>query len=365
MAVALVGNGRDRLSTGGTSHTVSFDVGAVGSNGLLVVKLRPQDGGTTLSNVAFNGVALTSAGAAVGDSTAWYLAAPATGTHDLTLTTDNWTYIFYDWASWSGADQTTPVGTQVGVSSSAAGTRSSGSVTCPTNGVVWASLRDEYSEATATMADGTAIGTPYYTGSSVVIASGYRTSTGAIAWDDSNYAYTWEVIALPISEAVTLPVVTVQPTEQTAADGGTATFSATVTGATSYQWERKAPGGGSWANVSGGSGATTDSYTTGTLSRSSDAGALYRLKASNANGDTYSNEVLLWVTQIPTSYASSVGLVHGSSLSFVGASYTGVSNAKSTPKVWNGSAWVEKPVKVYDGAAWKAKPVRVNTGAWS
>lgn len=27
-------------------------------------------------------------------------------------------------------------------------------------------------------------------------------------------------------------------------------------------------------------------------------------------------------------------------------------------KVWNGSAWVEKPVKVWDGAAWVTKPLK-------
>lgn len=34
-------------------------------------------------------------------------------------------------------------------------------------------------------------------------------------------------------------------------------------------------------------------------------------------------------------------------------------------KVWNGSAWVEKPVKVWNGSAWVTKPVKFWTGsAW-
>lgn len=123
------------------------------------------------------------------------------------------------------------------------------------------------------------------------------------------------------------PVITVQPTGQTAADGATAAFSATATGATSYQWETQAPGGGSWANVSGGSGATTDTYTTGTLSRSSDAGRLYRLKATNAGGDTYTSPALLRVTQVPATYTGAVGQVIGSSLSWVGHSYVGANDA--------------------------------------
>ena len=39
--------------------------------------------------------------------------------------------------------------------------------------------------------------------------------------------------------------------------------------------------------------------------------------------------------------------------------------AGSALKVWNGSAWVEKPSKVWDGSAWVAKPLKVwNGSAW-
>lgn len=34
-------------------------------------------------------------------------------------------------------------------------------------------------------------------------------------------------------------------------------------------------------------------------------------------------------------------------------------------KVWNGSAWVAKPVKVWNGSSWVVKPVkRWNGSAW-
>ena len=32
-------------------------------------------------------------------------------------------------------------------------------------------------------------------------------------------------------------------------------------------------------------------------------------------------------------------------------------------KVWNGSAWVEKPVKVWTGSAWVTKPLKRWTGS--
>lgn len=121
--------------------------------------------------------------------------------------------------------------------------------------------------------------------------------------------------------------ISAQPTEQVAADGATATFTATVVGETSLQWERLPPGGGSWANVSGGSGATTESYTTGTLSRGTDAGALYRLNVDG--GALYSEPALLRVTAVPASY-SGVGLVVGSSASHVGAAAVGATDSTIT-----------------------------------
>ena len=124
-----------------------------------------------------------------------------------------------------------------------------------------------------------------------------------------------------------LPIITAQPAEQTAADGATATFSVTAPTATGYQWQRQDPLGGSWANVSGGSGATTASYTTPTLARGTDAGALYRCVVTAPAGTVNSTPALLKVTQIPTSYASSAGLVVGSSLSFVGQSYVGATDS--------------------------------------
>ena len=49
----------------------------------------------------------------------------------------------------------------------------------------------------------------------------------------------------------------------------------------------------------------------------------------------------------------------GFSISLSGASASG------QMKVWNGSAWVAKPVKVWNGSAWVAKPVKVwNGSSW-
>jgi hypothetical protein len=122
----------------------------------------------------------------------------------------------------------------------------------------------------------------------------------------------WAALAASFRESTALPVITVQPINQIIADGVAGTFSITASGATSYQWETQAPGGGTWSNVTGGSGATTANYTTPTLSKASDAGRNYRCKATNVNGTTTSNAGTAFVTSIPASYSASVGFVIGS-----------------------------------------------------
>lgn len=126
------------------------------------------------------------------------------------------------------------------------------------------------------------------------------------------------------------PIIDADPTEQTAADGGTATFTASTTGATSHQWERQDPSGASFSNVSGGSGGTTASYTTPTLVRATDAGALYRIKATNAQGTTTSNPALLRVTLAPTT-SDTDGMVVGDSK--VGEGKVGAPKATGGPTI--------------------------------
>ena len=94
------------------------------------------------------------------------------------------------------------------------------------------------------------------------------------------------------------PIITAQPVAQIAASGATATFSVTATGATSYQWYsapitslyENVPG--SWSSIGG---ATSSSYTTGTLSNS-DNGTWYYCAVTNANGTTNTAAVRLWIT---------------------------------------------------------------------
>lgn len=91
-------------------------------------------------------------------------------------------------------------------------------------------------------------------------------------------------------DAQTLPTITAHPVEQTGAVGSTATFSLTATGATSYQWQDNPAG--TWTDISG---ATSASYTTGTLT-SADNGRLFRCKATSTGGTACSAEVYLFLS---------------------------------------------------------------------
>lgn len=217
-------------------------------------------------------------------------------------------------ASFSGIDTTTPLDvTPVTFTSSTGDTTTSISITPTTNGcdLVFVQGQDgassDYSFTFSTTSGTTGAWT-----TRVDQNSGFMNSAMGSATQTTAGALTAQVVTttggrlgilFALRPSAVLPSFTLQPTDQTAADGGTASFDTTVADATSYQWETMAPSGsGGWGNVSGGSGGTTADYTTPTLSRSSDAGRFYRLKATSASGDTYSNVVQVRVTSIPTSY---------------------------------------------------------------
>ena len=131
---------------------------------------------------------------------------------------------------------------------------------------------------------------------------GSKAFAGCPALKDTSFADEVEEVAedafdpaVPeLEQADALPVFNDQPESVTMELGATVTFSATVTGADSYQWQYKAPSQTSWHNVSEGNsvgsfGTKTDIFSF-TLTNGSSKNA-YRLAASNASGTAYSNEV--------------------------------------------------------------------------
>ncbi|MCD0468471.1 gliding motility-associated C-terminal domain-containing protein [Flavobacterium sp. JAS] len=98
------------------------------------------------------------------------------------------------------------------------------------------------------------------------------------------------------------PLVTTQPVGNTICSGATHTMSVAATttnsnaGVIAYQWQSSADGVSGWTNVSGGSGANTNTYTTSALTSS-----LYfraQITQSGSGCESFSNPALVNVTTI-------------------------------------------------------------------
>lgn len=155
-------------------------------------------------------------------------------------------------------------------------------------------------------------------GTDIVSSTASRNPSWTENGSSSNHVW------LAIFKALTGPTINTQPTDQRAAEGSTATFtvSATTSGGTlHYQWKRQDPGGGSWSNV----GTDSSSYTTGSGTRSTDSGALFKCTVSDDNGSVDSNAAEWIVTAAPTSYAAGDGMVIGDS--YVGEGMVGAPEA--------------------------------------
>ena len=124
-----------------------------------------------------------------------------------------------------------------------------------------------YTTPATSMADS---GTKY----SVIVSNNVSTVTSNMA-------------TLTVSDTAVAPAITIQPTDQTAITGQTATFSVTATGTSlQYQWKK-----GDTAIP----GATSSSYTTPATSMA-DSGAVFTVVVSNSAGSVTSNNATLTVT---------------------------------------------------------------------
>jgi hypothetical protein len=148
----------------------------------------------------------------------------------------------------------------------------------------------------------------------------------------NNTSASWGMVAYEV-KALSGPSIDAQPTDQTGTEGSTATFTLTASGVSvHYQWQRQDPIGGSWSNV----GTDSNSYTTSSLTRASDAGAFYRCVVTDANGTVTSNAVELTVTKTLANYSGTKGLLVGGG--YVGDSYTGGDEAVSGHTIVLGQA---------------------------
>ena len=111
---------------------------------------------------------------------------------------------------------------------------------------------------------------------------------------------------LTVNPAVVAPAITVQPAAYTVTAGQTATFSVTATGSgtLSYQWKKNG------TNITGGTGATSNTYTTPAMGFAGN-GAVYSVVVSNNAGSVTSSSARLTVSKSTT--AKSYGYVANAS----------------------------------------------------
>lgn len=95
--------------------------------------------------------------------------------------------------------------------------------------------------------------------------------------------------------ACAVPAITAHPSDATMDVGQTATFTVAASGTAplAYQWQKR-PSGGSWADVTDGTGADTPSYTTAALTAADDQ-ARFRCVVTNPCGWATSNAATLTV----------------------------------------------------------------------
>lgn len=100
----------------GTHNQASWSHTCTGSNLILFVFAENQPNGSPVTGVTYNGVAMTQIGSTLnsgGNSAAnlWYLIAPATGTHTVTMSASGGFGGNFEGvsASYTGVDQTTPI----------------------------------------------------------------------------------------------------------------------------------------------------------------------------------------------------------------------------------------------------------------
>jgi hypothetical protein len=98
------------------------------------------------------------------------------------------------------------------------------------------------------------------------------------------------------------PSVTGQPANASACQGSTASFTVTATGVNSEQWQYSSNGGSSWSSVTDGTGGTTLTYTTPTLSDTLRSGYKYRCHITGCGGATVDSDgtATLTVNAIPS-----------------------------------------------------------------
>ena len=155
-----------------------------------------------------------------------------------------------------------------------------------------------------------------YTAPATIATQETLTVTATSVADPSKFATASITLSPP-----TAPIITQQPQNVQTFVGEVATFSLTAVGpALTYQWQSKAPGGGSFANIAG---ATSPSYTTSVTALPNN-GTQYQCVVTNTQGAVTSSVALLGVLAPGGAFLTSetLGTLRGNFTGWVGMSLT-------------------------------------------
>ncbi|MGH2850295.1 MAG: G1 family glutamic endopeptidase [Solirubrobacteraceae bacterium] len=157
---------------------------------------------------------------------------------------------------------------------------------------------------------------------------------------------------LTVVSTASAPTVTTQPTDQTVAQGDTATFTAAASGfpAPTVQWQASTDGGTSW-NALPGAPAASFSFTADV----SETGYEYRASFSNSAGAATTSAATL--TVIPASQAPAITLQPVDQGVAAGASVTFAASASGSP-----SPTVQWQTSTDGGVTWQNVPGAVSAG---
>lgn len=199
MAVAF-NNSTDTGTSTGTGTSVSFSYTASSGADRLLLAATRESASKVVSAVTYAGAALTNS-ASFSGMIIWSKIAPATGANTLTFTTAAYSQLHTGAADFTGADQTTPVGTAV-TNSGTSNAPATGSITVPSGGMSYGFAFQAYTVGTTVFTAGTntTLASAYggaATGNTKS-AGGYSASTGALNWSASGSA-AWVTIGVPLS----------------------------------------------------------------------------------------------------------------------------------------------------------------------
>ena len=190
MPVTYVGQ-QTGITSNGTTVAFSYTTGS-GADRLLLAGISAA---RTVSSASYAGAAMTTE-VGSGARQIMRLVNPASGAQTFSLTLTSYGSAHkYSLADFDGVDQTTPLGaglTPTGTSN----TPSTGTVTVPADGAAFGFFYHGYATTTPTINTGTLTGAS--TNGSTCHGGGYRTTTGAIAWN-INKSSSWTAFALPIN----------------------------------------------------------------------------------------------------------------------------------------------------------------------